>query len=84
MLNAFDSLKLKLNPIACDQACDQQRFPHCDLKVHLTKCAILILFFRKNEQYHILFTIRSLKLKNYSGEICFPGIFEMAGSCIAN
>ena len=89
MLNAFEILQQKLKPIACNHSCDQlreKRFPHCDLKVHLTKCAILILFFRKNQQYHILFTVRSLKLKNYSGEICFPGSFNLKRSiyCLNN
>ncbi len=39
----------------------------------LTKCAIHILLFRKNKELCILFTIRSRNLKNFPGEICFPG-----------
>ncbi len=78
MLNPFEILQQKLKPIACNHSCQkmsENRFPHCDLKVNLTKCAILILFFRKDEQFHLVFTVRSLKLKSYSGEICFPGLF---------
>lgn len=46
---------------------------HGILTRHLTKCGILILLFRKDNQLCMLYTKRSLKLKSFPGEICFPG-----------
>lgn len=35
--------------------------------------AVLIPLIKKEDGYHILFEIRSMKLKHQPGEICFPG-----------
>ena len=35
--------------------------------------AVLIPLIRKNGEYHVLFEVRSQKLKSQPGEICFPG-----------
>ena len=35
--------------------------------------AILIPLCRKDDEISILYTIRSTKLRNYSGQVCFPG-----------
>jgi coenzyme A diphosphatase NUDT7 len=54
----------------------QETFPHCDLNLNeklLLKCAWLMLVFRLNNQFYVLLTIRSFKLKSYPGELCFPG-----------
>lgn len=51
-------------------------FPHCQLDTsfkRLKKCAILIILFRHNNEFNILYTIRSSDLKSYPGEICYPG-----------
>ena len=37
------------------------------------KCAVLIILFRTNDEFHFIFTVRSSKLKSFPGEICFPG-----------
>lgn len=38
--------------------------------------AILIPMCIANNELSILYTIRSSKLRNYSGQVCFPGIKE--------
>ncbi len=78
-MSIFSELKAKFSKVSCEHSFSTNgTFPHCDLEVSLekplTKCAILILLFRKNNQFHFLFTIRSEKLKSFPGEICFPGI----------
>ena len=35
--------------------------------------AVLIPLIKKNDGYHILFEVRSNKLSQQPGEICFPG-----------
>lgn len=35
--------------------------------------AVFIPLFMKNEELHVLFEVRSMKLKTQPGEICFPG-----------
>lgn len=72
MINIYETLKQRLKPVECNHI-NSDSFPHCDLNVNLTKCAILILLCRKDHQFHIVFTTRSLSLKSFSGEICFPG-----------
>ena len=55
---------------------DLDRFSVCNgslVEADLLKCAVLIVLFRSNDEYHVLFTVRSLKLKSFPGEICFPG-----------
>jgi 8-oxo-dGTP pyrophosphatase MutT (NUDIX family) len=79
----YDKLKHEFQPINCThdwQSTDKltyNNFPHCDLALspdtRLTKCAILILLFRHERQFHVLLTIRSHHLKSFKGEICFPG-----------
>lgn len=39
----------------------------------LRKYGILLPIVKKDEDYHILFEVRSKKLKKQPGEICFPG-----------
>jgi 8-oxo-dGTP pyrophosphatase MutT (NUDIX family) len=53
-----------------------EKFPHCDLNLNeksLLKCSWLMLVFHLNNQFYVLLTIRSFKLKSYPGELCFPG-----------
>ncbi len=68
MIDTYENLKDKLNKIEC-----KQDHLHNDYKVNLIKCAILILMVKKEDKLHVLFTVRSQRLKSYSGEICFPG-----------
>jgi 8-oxo-dGTP pyrophosphatase MutT (NUDIX family) len=53
-----------------------ETFPHCDLNLNeksFLKCAWLMLIFHLNNEFYVLVTIRSFKLKSYPGELCFPG-----------
>ena len=79
----FDDLKRRFERANCCHDENYNRYPH-NVKIDgnfgdeirskpLVRCAILILLFRKNNQFHILFTVRSMKLKSFPGEICFPG-----------
>jgi len=52
------SLKTKLGIIGEDQA---------------IKAAVLIPLIKKNDEWELLFEMRSIKLKNQPGDICFPG-----------
>jgi 8-oxo-dGTP pyrophosphatase MutT (NUDIX family) len=38
-----------------------------------TLAAVLVPFFEKNGELHLLFTKRTTHLQHHSGEICFPG-----------
>jgi 8-oxo-dGTP pyrophosphatase MutT (NUDIX family) len=40
---------------------------------HLKRSAVLIPFFIKDGEYHILFIKRSQEVENHKGEISFPG-----------
>ncbi len=75
MVNSYDFLKEAFSSIDCK--CSDGKFPHIDLeengKFPLVKCAILILLFRKNNEFNLLLTVRSSKLKSYPGELCYPG-----------
>lgn len=85
MVNLYECLKQKFRDFDCSSnhsKIDEKRpltidsFPHCHLGINLKKlkkCAVLIILFRKNNEFNILFTIRSSELRNYPGEICFPG-----------
>lgn len=39
----------------------------------LTEAAVLVPIFYKQEEYHILFTLRSNSLAHHSGQVSFPG-----------
>ncbi|RNA06808.1 coenzyme A pyrophosphatase [Brachionus plicatilis] len=85
MVNLYESVRQKFSNYDCKtnhMGIDQNvpitldGFPHCQLGINvdrLKKCAVLIILFRKNKQFNILFTIRSSVLRAYPGEICFPG-----------
>lgn len=85
MANLYETLKQKFCNFDCKSNhlnIDQNRllttdnFPHCNLDINieqLKKCAVLIILFRKNKEFNILFTIRSSELRSFPGEICFPG-----------
>jgi 8-oxo-dGTP pyrophosphatase MutT (NUDIX family) len=40
---------------------------------HFSKFAVFLPLLKKNDEYHLLFEIRSMQLRNQPGEICFPG-----------
>ncbi|CAF0815431.1 unnamed protein product [Brachionus calyciflorus] len=75
----FEKYDCKLNHSNLDvenQKLDIDSFPHCQLDINeknLKKCAIIIILFRANNEWNILFTIRSSQLRSYPGEICYPG-----------
>lgn len=71
-MNAFEILKQRFQQAQCNHT-DQDKFPHGNLKIKLTKCAVLVLFYRQDKQFHLLLSIRSAHLKNYPDEICYPG-----------
>lgn len=85
MTNLFESLQQRFSSYNCklnhlnlnkDRELTVDNFPHCNLEINLDKlkkCAVLIILFRKNRKFNILFTIRSSELRTYPGEICFPG-----------
>lgn len=53
-----------------------ETFPHCQLQVpeeSLKRCAIFLILFRHESKFHVLLTIRSSQLKDFPGELCFPG-----------
>ena len=80
----FANLKKKFEQSECVHE-ENSKFPHnvdlfgTELESRgiltkpLVKCGILILLFRKNNELNVLFTIRSMNLKIFPGEICFPG-----------
>ena len=39
----------------------------------LTRAAVLIPLFKKNEEYHVLLTRRTHKVSHHKGQISFPG-----------
>ncbi len=45
----------------------------CISDERLTKAAVLIPLFKKNNEYHILFTRRTEKVRHHKGQISFPG-----------
>lgn len=86
MHNSFEKLKQVFKDVDCgtnhDESCSLknefsfEKFPHCKLDIcenSLTKCAVLVILFRSNNEFNVLFTKRSLRLRNYPGEICYPG-----------
>lgn len=83
MSTLFEDLKKRFEHANCEHDANYNRYPH-NVKIDgdfggeilskpLVKCAVLILLFRQNNQFHIMFTVRSMKLKSFPGEICFPG-----------
>jgi len=79
----LEELKQKFQNFDCDHKNnspnnlkDPENFLLCNdtlLDNGLLKCAVLIILFRSNNQFYMIFTVRSLKLKSFPGEICFPG-----------
>ncbi|KAE8608336.1 hypothetical protein XENTR_v10011469 [Xenopus tropicalis] len=41
--------------------------------IPLQKASVLLPLFIKEEKIHLLFTVRSMKLKTMPGDVCFPG-----------
>lgn len=39
----------------------------------LTPSAVLLIFYKKGQEYHILFTQRTFKVEHHKGQISFPG-----------
>lgn len=81
MSDIYRDLKQRFEPVNCTHK-EIDVFPHhyglndgfdkFSTKP-LRKCGILVVLFRKNGQLCILFTVRSLKLRSFPGQICFPG-----------
>ena len=57
----LDSIKQKLKQINLTEATEYK------------KAGVLILLLKENDEYKLLFTKRSAKLKTHSGEVSFPG-----------
>ena len=83
MPQLYEELKQKFSYANCEHKThkefDIEKFPHCKFKEFdkAKKCAVLLLLFKSkfilNNELCVLFTIRSQKLKNFPGEICYPG-----------
>jgi 8-oxo-dGTP pyrophosphatase MutT (NUDIX family) len=79
----LDGIKQKFKDFDCNHTSssvnnlnDLENFSICNgslLENDLLKCAVLVILFRENNQFYVIFTIRSWKLKSFPGEICFPG-----------
>jgi len=76
----LDELKQKLKIFDCEHTkCsnnvkDSEKFSICNDSVldnDLLKCAVLVIIFRANNQFYVIFTVRSLKLKSFPGELLF-------------
>lgn len=51
----------------------QKRKPRIMGSEHFSNYAVLLPIIEKNDELHILFEVRSHKLRRQPGEICFPG-----------
>ena len=84
MSKIFENLELKLSDSNCNHGDKHGVYPHnIDIDLYnetrqestkpLIKCAIMILLFHKDDELCVLFTKRSMTMRSFPGEICFPG-----------
>lgn len=73
----FDcKLKEESSSVADKESFSLEKFPYCDLEIprsSFNRCAIIVIIARYKQKNYIVLTVRSFALKNYPGEICFPG-----------
>ena len=59
---------------------------HQKLHIHdpqLTPAAVLLLLYRKNGEYHVLFTKRTNEVEHHKGQISFPGgAYDESDTCL--
>lgn len=85
MSTIFKDLEKQLSKSNCNHTKDtHEKYPHnIDIELYnlhrqksikpLTRCAIMILIFHKDGELCVLFTKRSMNMRTFPGEICFPG-----------
>jgi ADP-ribose pyrophosphatase YjhB (NUDIX family) len=75
----FTKFNCKHNEENFQKPLNYETFPHCNLELEdyenftLIKCSIVVIVYHANNKLNILLTVRSLNLRAFPGEICFPG-----------
>lgn len=79
--STLKTIKLKFKNLNCDHGDDitqiSRHFKSLPFKIdpskilanHLVKCAVLVVLFKTNNQFNVLWTIRGFEMKTYPGEI---------------